>query len=309
MEKRDPWLLRTPGGPTCSGFSSIRRERKIRMMAQKKELQEQQKKKKGKKKERRWWSSVDVQLHQAQHAVTSNDKVNQWQRELDRRHAIERLRTTTLRSYCGEGAVKEKMIRSNRMKRFTEARKLDQAVARQEQLEKVRKHMLREQLKSMAPLDLRGCAVRGNEGGGGGGRNGGDDAYVYEFHDEGDADYNRETMGHVRKEFPVGFFTLDSEENIQKAFSILAKGKLTIELPALMNYLSRIGDPPLDQNELDEMRHEISKFAIGSRRGKSLVGSLRIDYEKFVIAMRLMGRKQDAEDTKGKAMFKGDSLY
>ena len=107
----------------------------------------------------------------------------------------------------------------------------------------------------------------------------------------------------------MGFFTLDSQEEIKKAFNILADGKLTIELPVLMYYLSTMGDPPLEEDELDAIRYEISKFALGSYDEQSEIGSLTIDYEKFVEAMRLMSRKQDDMDTAGKAVFKGDTLY
>ena len=108
---------------------------------------------------------------------------------------------------------------------------------------------------------------------------------------------------------PIGFFTLDSKAQIKEAFQVLSGGELTIELPVLMHYLSTIGDPPLDLDELDEVRYEISKFAMGSRAGKSIQGSLRIDYERFLEAMRMISRQEDAKAVEGNAMLQNTKLY
>lgn len=76
-----------------------------------------------------------------------------------------------------------------------------------------------------------------------------------------------------------------------------------------MHYLSSMGDPPLDIDELDELRYEISKFSLGSHAGASMQGSMKIDYERFVEAMRLLSRQQDAAACEGNALLKNSSLY
>jgi len=284
MEKRDPWLLRKFTSKASSPKDSNGSKRFNRTKTATNSSRDQ-----------RWWSSVDVQLHRAQQSMTSNDKVNQWQRELDRRRAIDQLKSGTLQSYCGKGIVKEKKTRSNRLMRFHAAKQLDLAVQKQEGLERFRHTQMKEQRKQMTPSDLRGYALR--------------QQFAVNIR-AGKKEKDTAFVLNPNKQFPIGCFTLDSENDIKRAFSILADGKLTIQLPVLMYYLSTIGDPPLDQQELDEIREEISKFALGPNTSYSKVGSLTIDYEKFVEAMRLMSRKQDAIDTAGKAMFKqGDALY
>jgi|TARA_B100000795_G_C22773850_1_gene429104 hypothetical protein len=272
MEKRDPWLLRKPP-----------------KMNNNKNKQKNKKKHRFKNKDKRWWSSVDLHLHQAQQATTSNDKVNQWQRELDRRRAIDKLKTTTLKSYCGKGIVAEQKTRRSRLMRFHHAKQLDHSVRKQEAARHLKQLKFEKQRQSMAPLDLRG--------------------YVHRTKNNREDEKDTIFIKNKNKKLPMGFFTLDSQEEIKKAFNILADGKLTIELPVLMYYLSTMGDPPLEEDELDAIRYEISKFALGSYDEQSEIGSLTIDYEKFVEAMRLMSRKQDDMDTAGKAVFKGDTLY
>ena len=285
MELRDPWLLRKP--------------KKVP-------------KKNKKSKSRRWWSSVDLHLHQAQRATTSNDKLNQWQRELDRRRAIDKLKSSTLQSYCGKGIVKEQKIRSNRLMRYHQAKVLDQAIRKQEARNIVQNEELKVQLKSMTPLDLRGFAHRTKKNP----KNRMKSAKHYTTLRgvEKNENEHTNTMGYIPtekrwKKKPIGFFTLDSKENIKQAFSILSNGELTIDLPVLMHYLSSMGDPPLDINEQDELRYEISKFALGTKNSQSIHGSLKIDYESFVESMRMMSRKHDASDTTNNAMLKKFALY
>ena len=290
FERRDPWLLRAP-----------------QKTPEKKEKHSHRRTLTKKQKEKRWWSSVDVHLHQAQRAATSNDKVNQWKRELDRRRGLHTLKNKTLESYCGKEIITEKKVRSNRLMRYHQAKILDRSIRKQEAGNYVQDQLLAEQLKHMAPLDLRGYVYRTPTT---------DDNISNTF--VSTQHYNRntndkETRGFVKpvinKVKPIGFFTLDTKENIKEAFTVLSNGELTIELPVLMHYLSSMGDPPLDIDELDELRYEISKFALGSHAEASMQGSMKIDYERFVEAMRLLSRQQDAVACEGNAMLKNSPLY
>ena len=72
-----------------------------------------------------------------------------------------------------------------------------------------------------------------------------------------------------------------------------------------------MGDPPLEDAEVDRLRDRIGPFAMAAHGEQGAVGSLRIDYERFVDAMVWLSRREDAKDLAEKAMQlnKGASYY
>ena len=111
MEKRDPPLLRRP---LRTGSGNTRREGVRPKTASSSSGRQRQTEAKAKmKRKTRWWSSVDVHLRNAKWAATSSDKVLQWQRELDRRRALDKLKPQVLQDYIGSEAVREQTVRKN----------------------------------------------------------------------------------------------------------------------------------------------------------------------------------------------------
>jgi hypothetical protein len=317
MEKRNPRLLRGPQR-TGAGKGEKKGARPITASAAKKETmatKPMNKKKtttrKMKKKDHpRWWSSVDVHLRNAKWAATSSDKVLQWQRELDRRRALDKLKPQVLHDYIGDGAVREQSVRKSRLMRYAKAKRLDRIRLRQEAVARYENHLLDRQRHTMAPHDLRQAARRRQRTI--------ERARLTEF-DRGanlappltEALDSGASLTAPLGKPPVGFFTLDSEGDIKEAFKVLSGGQRTIELPVLLHWLQTVGDPPLEDAEVDRLRDRIGPFAMAAHGGQGAVGSLRIDYERFVDAMVWLSRREDAKDLAEKAMQlnKGASYY